>query len=207
MNTHNAHNTHPLPTVSQLIKATALALLVAGVILVTAVLPAEHGIDPTGIGKMLGLTTLNAADGKAPKLTPSVATTPPPDNTAVVAPPASSPEGRVTKSAVPFRSEEMTLTLQPDEGAEIKTSMSEGKQFVFAWTVQGGKVDSDMHCERPNAGDEFTSYWKDQQLAQAQGAFVAPFTGSHGWYWHNDGDKPVTVTVKVSGFYEKLYRP
>ena len=32
------------------------ALAVAGIVLVTAVLPAEYGIDPTGIGGALGFT-------------------------------------------------------------------------------------------------------------------------------------------------------
>ena len=54
-----SHTTHPLPSLSQLIKATAAALIVAGAILITTVLPAEHGIDPTGIGKALGLAKLS----------------------------------------------------------------------------------------------------------------------------------------------------
>lgn len=101
----------------------------------------------------------------------------------------------------------MMRTLQPGEGAEIKASMRKGEQFVFAWTAEGGKVNFDMHGERPNAGDEFTSYWKDTQQTGAHGAFVAPFDGTHGWYWRNRGNKPVAVKVKVSGFYETLYRP
>ncbi|MDO9067096.1 MAG: hypothetical protein Q7W05_01410, partial [Deltaproteobacteria bacterium] len=66
------------------------------------------------------------------------------------------------------------------------------------------KVNFDMHGEPPNAGSDFTSYWKDKEQASAQGIFVAPFDGTHGWFWRNRGDKPVTVKVKVSGFYEKL---
>lgn len=38
--------------------------------------------------------------------------------------------------------------------------MHKGEQFVFAWAAEGGKVNFDMHGERPNAGDEFTSYPK-----------------------------------------------
>ena len=38
-----------------------MALAVAAVVLLVAVLPAEYGIDPTGIGRALGLTELNAA--------------------------------------------------------------------------------------------------------------------------------------------------
>lgn len=196
--------TDSLPTRSQLLKATAAALVVAGAILITVVLPAEYGIDPTGMGRMLGLARLSAPGGeKAAGLPAASAPVPLPENASVMQPAA----GTVTKSDVPFRSDEMQLTLEPFEGAEIKAAMRQGEQFVFSWTVQGGKVNVDMHGERPNAGDEFTSYWKDTKQTRAQGTFVAPFAGSHGWYWLNRGEQPVTVKVKVSGFYEKLYRP
>ena len=198
-------NTQPIPTVPQLVKASAIALAAAGVILVTAVLPAEYGIDPTGIGKAMGLTALSVpTDEPAPATEP---TAPSAANTAADSPVAPASTPAVSKSDVPYRSDEMSLTLQPDEGAEIKASMREGKQFVFTWAAEGGKVNFDMHGERPNAGDQFTSYWKDQQQTSAHGTFVAPFDGTHGWYWRNRGDKPVTVKVKVSGFYEKLYQP
>lgn len=202
------HNTHPLPSLPHLIKATGLALLVAGAILITTVLPAEHGIDPTGIGKVLGLTILSTRGGEtASPLVPAASKGTPASPVVEVAPGVNTPAATVTKSEVPYRSEEMMLTLQPDEGSEIKAVMRQGEQFVFTWAAEGGKVNFDMHGERSNAGDQFTSYWKGQQQANAQGTFVAPFDGTHGWYWRNRGDKPVTVKVKVSGFYEKLYRP
>ena len=47
-----------LPSSARLIKSTVLALVSAGVVLVTCVLPAEYAIDPTGIGKVLGLTKM-----------------------------------------------------------------------------------------------------------------------------------------------------
>ena len=203
------HNTHPHPTLPQLIKATALAVIVAGAILITAVLPAEYGIDPTGIGKGLGLTKLSASTNASTASTflPAAPTATLPSKTTVAAPAAQASPATVTKSDVPFRSDAMSLTLQPDEGSEIKAAMRKGEQFVFAWVADGGKVNFDMHGEQPNAGEKFTSYWKDKQQTSAQGTFVAPFDGTHGWYWRNRGDKPVTVKVKVSGFYEKLYRP
>ena len=113
----------------------------------------------------------------------------------------------VVRSEVSFRSDEMTITLQEVEGSEIKALMKKGEQFVFAWTTDGGKDNFDMHGEQPNAGEAFISYWKDKQQTSANGTFVAPFDGTHGWYWRNRGDKPVTIKVKVSGFYNKLYQP
>jgi hypothetical protein len=35
-----------------------LAVIVAAVLVLTAVLPAEYGIDPTGIGRRIGLTQM-----------------------------------------------------------------------------------------------------------------------------------------------------
>jgi hypothetical protein len=46
-----------------LAKATGIALLIAIVLLVFVVLPAEYGIDPTGFGGAIGLTRLANGDG------------------------------------------------------------------------------------------------------------------------------------------------
>jgi hypothetical protein len=183
-----------LPSNARLLAVTAVAILVAAIILTTAVLPAEYGIDPTGIGRRLGLTGMSR--GAHSSTQPAAA---------AIA--AAAPEAAVIKRAAPFRSDTMTLTLQPGKGAEIKAAMEVGDTFVFSWTTDGGPVNFDMHGERPNAGDESTSFWKDKQQGSANGSFTAPFAGAHGWYWSNRSDKPVTVTVKTSGFYEKLYKP
>jgi len=39
--------------------AAGAALLAAGLILVIAVLPAEYGVDPLGVGRRLGLTAMS----------------------------------------------------------------------------------------------------------------------------------------------------
>ena len=190
--------TQPLPTLAQLFKATCIAVLVAGAILITTVLPAEFGIDPTGLGKAMGLTTLNATDAEAAKTPGSVEI--------AAAPVEHTPAVILAKSDVPLRSDEMSLTLQPGEGAEIKATMRKGEQFIYNWVTENGPVNVDMHGEKVNAGDKFTSFWKGRQISGDQGTFIAPFEGTHGWFWRNRGDKPVTIKVKVSGFYEKLSR-
>lgn len=182
----------------QLLKATALALATAGAILLTTVLPAEYGIDPTGIGKALGLTALHAPAGEA-----SAVAAPAPAASAFVTDPTAS----VIHQPTPYQSGEMTLTLQANEGAEIKAQMRAGETFVFSWVSAGGPVNFDMHGEKPNDGDKFTSYWKDQKKSAGHGSFTAPFEGSQGWYWKNKGSTPVTITMKVSGYFQKLYQP
>lgn len=188
MTTSPQADAQPHPTTPQLLKATAIAAAIAGLLLVVAVLPAEYGIDPTGLGKKLGLIALSA---RAEPTAPAAAKT-------------DTPQTIVTRRSAPFRSDTSTLTLKPNEGAEIKAVMQQGDGLVFTWSTDGGPVNFDMHGEPPNAGNSFTSYWKDRNKASASGTFLAPFQGTHGWYWENRGIEPVTVTLKTSGFYEKI---
>lgn len=47
-----------LPSARALARSTAIAVVAAAVLLLTVVLPAEYGIDPTGVGRVLGLTQM-----------------------------------------------------------------------------------------------------------------------------------------------------
>src|SRR5688572_17454638 len=47
-----------LPSTGQLLRSTVVAALIAAGLLITTILPAEYGIDPTGIGRVLGLTKM-----------------------------------------------------------------------------------------------------------------------------------------------------
>ncbi len=185
-------------------------MIIAGVLLVTIVLPAEYGLDPTGIGRALGLFRPAASDA-------SIDAADAGDNEGVagssageegVAAGAVAASRSLRKSPTPYRTDEMSLTLQSGEGAEIKAAMKQGERLVFTWTATGGGVDVDMHSEFLGArAGESISYWKDEFQTSGHGSFEAPAAGNHGWFWQNLTDDPVTVTVKVSGFYEKLFRP
>lgn len=43
------------PSTARFLRSLAITLAVAGVIVVTIVMPAEYGADPTGVGQVLGL--------------------------------------------------------------------------------------------------------------------------------------------------------
>ena len=205
------------PSRRSLMKATLFALIIAAAILVLAVLPAEYGIDPTGVGSHLGLVAL--ASTETPDAVESPAATAASD-TVVATASASGPEldavgqpaqaveaSHVSKRSDAFRSDQMTITLAPGKGEEIKAAMQSGAGFVFEWTASA-PVAVDMHGERKEAKEgEYTSYWIEPSLERGAGSFTAPFEGSHGWYWLNRSDAPITVEVHVTGFQQKLYRP
>lgn len=178
-------------------RASAAALAAGAAILVLFVLPAEYAIDPTGIGTTLGLTRMAAVeegDDAAPVVAPApAAVAVPPQTAATIA--------RTT----PFRRDEKTITLAPGKGIEVKARMQAGDSFNFRWRATG-PVRADMHGE-PTGGreDEFTDYWKQKDITASQGSFTAPFAGTHGWYWKNREDVPVTVTVQLDGFYASVF--
>jgi hypothetical protein len=187
-----------VPSARSLLLATALSLVVAVVLLVAVILPAEYGVDPVGAGRALGLYRPAAAGESAADVVAEGAEMP-----------LSAGNATLVRSPVPYRSDEMSITLKPGEGGEIKAVMAKGQHFVYTWAAQGGTVDVDMHGEALDAKDaaEATSYWKDEYQPGDQGIFTAPVAGRHGWFWQNLNDDPVTITVRTSGFYERLIRP
>jgi hypothetical protein len=181
-----------------LAKASASAAVAAALVFMLFILPAETGIDPTGVGGVLGLTNM-ATEPEAAEATASSA--------GVAAGPIAQSEATIAK-ATAMRNDEITVVLPPHRGTEVKANMKKGDSLVFRWEASGGSVKLDMHGEPPNpAENEFTSYWQEKEIQEAQGSFTAPFDGTHGWYWRNNGDRPVTVTVRTSGFYKELFRP
>jgi len=186
------------PTLHQLNRATLIAAGAAAVILLIAVLPAEYGRDPTGIGRLLGLTPMgemkraaHLAEAAPATFVPATAPTVP-----VAAPSSAARTGHGQK--------EVALTLAPDQGREVKALMKAGDEFSYSWRTDGPAIRYELHGERIGAGDgDYTSYEKGTSATEA-GQFKAPFDGTHGWYWRNRSGKPVTITVTASGTFESL---
>ena len=156
-----------------------------------------------------------AGDDAAPLPPAAVGVVPPP--VAPLAPPAPpAPERQSSlfgaigslfvSSAVAqeMRQDEMTITLAPGEGAEIKLAMQEGEIASFAWVVsEGGAVNYDTHGD---GGGQNISYEKGRSVSSDEGTIQAAFTGNHGWFWRNRGDAPVSLTLRTSGTYTAFER-
>jgi hypothetical protein len=185
--------TPPPPSLSMLAKTTAIALAAACVLLVTVVLPAEYAVDPTGIGRRLGLTeiaapTMPLADELKP--TPGAALIP------VQA-------GPIGQYPADYKFDVVEITLAPYEYIEHKYRLERGATMLYAWSASAPVI-QDFHGERAAGasaeGPAEVSFDK-QNRRQASGSFSAPFAGIHGWYWENPGGRPVTVRLSSAGFY------
>jgi hypothetical protein len=179
------------PPIRKLAIASGLALLGALVALVTAVLPAEYGIDVLGTGRLLGLTALSSA---------GVAAVPPPQGD-VLAP---QHEGAVALYPGRYRVDSRSFTLGPYEYLEYKYRLQKDATMLFAWQASADVV-HDFHGDRDGATTDSPESYDDRPRRQADGSFMAPFSGIHGWFWENPGADTITVHVTTAGFYTEAY--
>jgi hypothetical protein len=194
-----------LPSSGQLLRSTVIAVIVASVLLVTVVLPSEYGIDPTRIGRLLGLTQMGeikvalAAEAARDRAV-NASKSGPDQNAGASTAPAQTAKGAEGSP----RTDEMTVTLKPGEGAEIKLAMSKGAKASYQWTSAGGPVNHDTHGDGP--GGAAHSYNKGRQVERDSGEITAPFDGNHGWFWRNRSETDVTITLKTTGTYRNIKR-
>jgi hypothetical protein len=226
-----------------LIRSTLLAAGAAGAILILFWLPAEYGIDPTGVGHLTGLTEMGEikqqlaaeaeADAQAAAVPPAAAPVPTvatpellarldridaqlavitaalgasesPSGPAAAAQSPSETAPDPVEAATPEWRDEVSYTLNPGEGIEVKLVMEEGQTARFAWTANGGEVNFDLHGD---GGGQSVSYEQGRAVPEMSGDLVAAFTGNHGWFWRNRTEAPVTVTLRTAGEYQALRAP
>lgn len=191
-----------LPSNRQLRRMSIVAAAGAAAIGVMVYLPAEYGIDPTGVGSVLGLTEMGeikqqlareaAEDGKLHGAEGS----------------SSLIDGVfgffVTAAhAQEAWTDEVIFTLEPGAYTEIKATMEKDATLTYVWVAEGGRINFDLHA---HAGGENVTYEKGRGKTSGDGSFTTPFAGDHGWFWRNRDKSAVTVTLQMRGEYSGIVR-
>ena len=203
MNNAPKPNLEDLPTKAQLFRSTIIAGIGAVAILVTVYLPAEHAIDPTGVGRVLGLTEMGeikvqlAEEAEADRLLDEQRAR---DQSSSV---LDTVFGLFvgTAHAQETWQDEVTFTLEPGATAEIKMTMEAGNVADYAWTATGGRVNFDLHA---HSGGESVDYERGAGQTSGEGSIEAPFAGDHGWFWRNRDTTPITMTIQLRGEYNEV---
>ncbi|WP_122073869.1 transmembrane anchor protein [Pseudophaeobacter sp. EL27] len=196
----NKPSLEDLPTTAQLLKSTAIAAASAIVILTTIVLPSEYGIDPTGLGRMLGLTEMGEIKVQLEQEAEADRKIgiPEDDQSSLL----NDVFGLVVGSAHAQEAEvwrdEVTFTLAPGASAEWKLVMSQGQTAEYRMVVEGGRVNFDLHG---HGSGQSVTYEKGRGSTGSGGTILADFAGEHGWFWRNRDKAAVTVKVQVRGEY------
>jgi len=184
------------PQPGSLLRSIAVALVLATAVLVLAVLPAEYGIDPTGLGRISGLTQMGEAKMQ---LIETVAA-----NQAEAA--VEEKRGKLPPDPRTFATHvhRVDLALRPNEGREIKLLMHAGAKVRYAWSTGGRPVLCIGHGEPLEGPRQYFEPYGRTTSATGEGVIEAGFEGLHGWFWRNEGDADVTVTLETDGQYENL---
>ncbi|EGQ9294711.1 transmembrane anchor protein [Vibrio parahaemolyticus] len=211
-------NRAKLPTTKQLVRSTFIALATAIVLLITVILPAEYAIDPTGMGRALGLTEMGEIKAQLAQeaeedqeKSEMVSVVKAVENEPVKAEPeaislqpeVTSPQPEVDVASESVWKDKIMLSLKPGQGAEVKLVMEKGQIAQFEWTSKGGPVNYDTHGD---GNGNSISYEKGRGVPNDQGELEAAFTGNHGWFFRNRNDKIVMVILKTNGDYAEMKR-
>jgi hypothetical protein len=168
--------------------AMGAALLISGLILVIAVLPAEYGVDPTGLGARLGLTAMSDVQKRLEAFEASRAR-----NTSGAA--------TVVPQERPYQQETTEFKIGPGDSFEYKYRLDKGEALLYSWTATA-LLNYELHAEPDGAPQGYAeSFEKEAAKSGASGTLTAPFAGIHGWYWENPSKSAVTLTLSAAGFY------
>jgi len=180
------------PTRRKTIMLAGSAIVAGAIVLFAGLIPAEYGRDPTGLGKLTGVMALWS-------------------------PPETKVDATVTASAArsyptPFRSDVITIPLGvegSEQGSELeyKVHMQKGATLIYSWEVPGiadpTEFYTEFHGHTLESREAMTvADYRKSTGTSDNGALVAPFDGIHGWYVQNQSARPVTMKLRLSGFYE-----
>jgi hypothetical protein len=197
-NTHKPSE-NDLPTSSQLLKSTLIALFVAGVLLVCIVIPAEYGKDPTGVGELLDLKKMGEIKIRLEKESLN-------ENQVFYENISLKDEVRKDTETSEENQDVLEFILEPDEAIEIKLEMIEGSLVKYNWITLNGGLNYNLHGDGYKGSQQSITYKKGRMTSSDGGEFISKFDGYHGWFWRNRNSEVVTVILETDGEYIQIKR-
>ena len=191
---------------------TAFALMVAPLVVILTHGPAAQATAAQVSADPVLLARLNALDRRMATIAlalglsaqQGLAPTPPTSvQTVTPAPLVAAPDQPAQVATSAWR-DEVSYTLAPTQGIEIKLVMEQGARAAFEWTANGAVLNYDTHGD---GGGQSITYEQGRGVPDQTGELVAAFTGNHGWFWCNRTDTPVTFTLRTRGDYARMIAP
>ena len=115
--------------------------------------------------------------------------------------PPAPPAARLPASArvllAPFHKESFDLTVEAHQDLDYRVGMQAGATLVYAWsTAHSGET---LSYQLPGQ--------KSSRGTEGHGAFEAQSSGWYRWRWKNESGNPITIHVKLNGYYEAASMP
>lgn len=200
------------PPRKSLAKAAVWTFAGAAAVTVLFVMPAEYGVDPTGLGERIGLMrfqtveapdvgeTTRVVEGQFPEIHP--------DDPFDYYEPETLSDPFSRSHNREFQTTSMVVDLEMFEQVEVKAVMDQGDGLVYSWRLlEGETVYSDFHADPVETDNYPEMYWiryLESEATSASGSLIAPFHGNHGWYWLNIEENPIRIELEVRGYWDSL---
>lgn len=194
---------HQILDKKSIIKQVVIAAIIGAVLLVSAVLPAEFGIDPLGIGKVTGFDKLYIPEDEnkgSSSNTPHETLTMSKLGSGKDVPRPKEADNPPPAQQLAVREDEASVLVPAGKGLEYKVNMLKYGVLEYEWKTDKGEVYLDMHGEVKDNHNFFESYLIAYSNNMT-GTIIAPFEGPHGWYFKNNGTEDVTVKIRLKGQY------
>ena len=162
--------------------------------MITVILPVEFGIDHTGIGSMLGLDVLDNTN----------------ESPVVIS--------RSGEGELEFRQDEVEVLIPANSGLEYKFFLEMHSNINYEWSSPSSEMHSNINYEWTSPSSLYfdmhgepegdtTGYFESYGASTTdgmKGSVTVPFAGSHGWYWRNDTDQDISISLKTLGNYNVI---
>ncbi|MGZ9808898.1 hypothetical protein ACXN5S_00360 [Pseudoroseicyclus sp. H15] len=177
----------------RLLRQLGIAALAATAVTVLFVLPAEYGIDPTGVGGATGLTRISQPQELR------------------VEPVSDVPFEIATMSETPYREDTILVRVGGlDEfygQVEYKITMKAGDTMLYSWSSPEELYYEFHGHDDPNAhgggaGPMEVMTYATGRANEVSGRLTAPIDGIHGWFLANRKMEPVMMELHLAGWYE-----
>lgn len=116
------------------------------------------------------------------------------------------PTQQLTKKEVAHRTDwkdTITVTIPARGDKEYKLHFDKAAKLEYSWKTDGTELFFDFHGEPKGDTSGYFKSFNKSTSSQENGSLTTTFAGTHGWYWKNNTQSPVIITLKTKGEYQQ----
>ena len=106
-----------------------------------------------------------------------------------------------------YRAEQIEIPVPAESDLEYMLDMKQGYSVAYQWS-SSEITNSELllaefhgHTVRDSEEPGNVMFYKQGRGDASNGYLVAPFDGVHGWYFSNETNSDINITLSISGFY------
>ena len=106
-----------------------------------------------------------------------------------------------------YQTDQIEIPVPANSDLEYMLEMKQGHSVSYEWRSTDISnpdlllAEFHGHTVRDSEEPGNIMFFKQGRGETANGYLVAPFDGIHGWYFSNETDRDITITLSLSGFY------